>query len=134
MIAHSTTMMENKHNTEIGVLSPDGRFLAVPGDSNTVVVLDALTKEPWATYYGHQAGVYKRVSGTIKALAWLPDGSSIASGSTDGSIHIWQARTGIHQRTLTQPQEGCAVLALILLHHGCLTALRGKDANSWQLC
>src|SRR6266567_8727827 len=134
MRAHSTTMIENKHNTEIGVLSPDGRFLAVPGDSNTVVVLDAATKEPWVTYHGHQAGVYRRVAGTIKALAWLPNGSSIASGSTNGSIHIWHGRTGIHQRTLTQPQEGCAVLALTLSHDGCLSTLRRKDVNTWQLC
>ena len=90
-------------------------------------------REPWVTYYGHQAGLYRRVSGTIKVLAWLQEGTSLASGSTDGSIHIWHARTGIHQRTLTQPQEGCAVLALALSHDGCLTALRGKDANTWQL-
>jgi WD40 repeat protein len=134
MVSSGTTMTaESKRNGETAILSPDGRFLAVAGDSNTVLVLNALTKEPWVTYYGHQAGVYRRVSGAIKALAWLPDGSGIASGSTDGSIHIWQARTGIHQRTLTQPQEGCAVLALILSHHGCLTALRGRDVNSWQL-
>src|SRR5438876_4181088 len=100
MISNSTAITaETKQNGETALLSPDGRLLAVPGESNTVVVIDALTNEPWATYYGHQAGVYRRVSGTIKALAWLPDGSSVASGSTDGSIHIWHARTGIHQCT-----------------------------------
>ena len=133
MTADSTTMRRNKRNTEIGVLSPDGRFLAVPGENHTVLVLVATTNDPWVTYYGHQAGVYRRIGGTIKALAWLPGGSSIASGSTDGSIHIWHARTGIHLRTLTQPQEDCPVLALILSQHGCLTALRGKDVTTWQL-
>ena len=133
MVSNSTAnTAESMHYGEAALLSPDGRLLAVPGESNTVVVIDALTNEPWATYYGHQAGVYRRVSGTIKALAWLPDGSSVASGSTDGSIHIWHARTGIHQRTLTQPQEGCAVLALTLSRDGCLTAWRGKEANTWQ--
>src|SRR5947209_20506784 len=113
MTSNSTAnTAENKQNGETALLSPDGRLLAVPGESNTVVVIDVLTNEPWVTYYGHQAGVYRRVSGNIKALAWLLDGNSIATGSTDGSIHIWHARTGIHQRTLTQPQEGCAVLAL----------------------
>jgi len=134
MTSTGTTMTtESKRSGETAILSPDGRFLAVAGDSNTVLVLNALTKVPWVTYYGHQAGVYKRVSETIKALAWLPDGSSVVSGSTDGSIHIWQARTGIHQRTLTQPQEGCAVLALSLSHDRLLTAWRGKDVNTWQL-
>lgn len=124
---------ERRRRSETAVLSPDGRFLAVPGESHTVLVLDATTNEPWVTYYGHQAGVYRRMSGTIKALAWLPDGCSIASGSTDGSIHLWQARSGIHQRTLAQPQNDCAVLALILSGDRCLAALRGRDVTTWQL-
>ncbi|HKF38241.1 MAG TPA: WD40 repeat domain-containing protein [Ktedonobacteraceae bacterium] len=129
----TTITAESRHSGATPILSPDGRFLAVPGANHTVLVLDAATNEPWVTYYGHQAGVYRRVGGTIKALVWLPDGNSIVSGSTDGSIHVWHARSGIHQRTLTQPQEDCAVLALILSHHGCVTALRGKDVNTWQL-
>jgi WD40 repeat protein len=128
-----TMNTESTRKSEKALFSPDGRFLTVPGASHTVVVLDALTNEPWVTYYGHQAGLYRRVSGTITALAWLPNGSSIVSGSTDGSIHIWHARTGIHQRTLTQPQEDCEVLALSMLDDGLLTALRGKDTNTWQL-
>src|ERR1700736_1562006 len=134
MTSTGTTMSaERRCSGERGILSPDGRFLAVPGENHTVLVLDAATNEPWVSYYGHQAGVYRRVSGTIKALAWLPGGSSIASGSTDGSIHIWHARSGIHQRTLTQPQADCAVLALLLSEHGCLTALRGGEVTTCQL-
>ena len=133
MTTDGTTMMGDRHDTERGVLSSDGRFLVVPGESHTAVVLVAATKEPRVTYYGHQAGVYRRVCGTVRALAWLPDGSSIASGSSDGSIHLWHARTGIHQRTLAQPQEGCAVLALALSHDGYLIALRRRDVNTWQL-
>jgi WD40 repeat protein len=124
---------ECRRSGETALLSPDGRFLAAPGERHTVLVLDAATNEPWVTYYGHQAGVYRRLSGTIKALVWLPGGSSIASGSTDGSIHIWHARSGIHQRTLTQPQENCAVQSLVLSHEGCLTALRGGEVTTWQL-
>jgi WD40 repeat protein len=128
-----TKTAERRRSSEIAILSPDGRFLAAPGANHTVLVLDAATNELWVTYYGHQAGVYRRLGGTIKALVWLPGGSSIASGSTDGSIHLWHARSGIHQRTLTQPQEDCAVLALVLSQHGCLTALRGGEVTTWQL-
>ena len=124
---------ERRRSGDSGILSPDGRFLAVPGVNHTVLVLDAATNEPWMTYYGHQTGVYRRVGGTIKALAWLPDSGSISSGNTDGSIHIWHGRSGIHQRTLTQPQQDCAVQALVLSHHGCLTALRGGEVTTWQL-
>ena len=128
-----TKAAERRRSGEIAILSPDGRFLAVPGENHTVLVLDTATNEPWVTYYGHQAGIYRRVGGTIKALAWLPGGSSIASGSSDGSIHIWLARSGTHQRTLTQPQEDCAVLALILSSYGRLTALRGGNLTTWEL-
>jgi WD40 repeat protein len=124
---------QHRQSGETALLSPDGRFLATPGERHTVLVLDAATNAPWVTYYGHQAGIYRRVSGTIKALAWLSDGTSIASGSTDGSVHLWHARSGIHQRTLAQAQEDCAVLALNLSGDGCLTAVRGRDMQTWQL-
>src|SRR2546421_12288768 len=99
-----TMTAERGRSGETALLSPDGRFLAIPGERHTVLVFDAATNEPWVTYYGHQAGMYRRVSGTIKALAWLPDGSSIASGSTDGSIHLWHGGTGVHQRPPAHPQ------------------------------
>ena len=124
---------EHRRSGEPALLSPDGRFLATPGKRHTVLVLDAATNEPWVTYYGHRAGIYRRLSGTIKALAWLPDGTSIASGSTDGSIHLWHARSGIHQHTFAQAQEDCAVLALILSGDGCPIAVRGRDIQTWHL-
>jgi WD40 repeat protein len=30
----------------------------------------------------------------VRSLAWSPDGSKIATGSQDGTIHIWNAQTG----------------------------------------
>ena len=57
MTADDTTMMGNKRDPERGVLSPDGRFLAAPGESHTAVVLVAATKELWVTDSSHQAGV-----------------------------------------------------------------------------
>src|SRR5438270_11975119 len=111
MTTDGTTMTGDKRDTERGVLSPDGRFLAAPGESHMAVVLVAATKEPRVIYYGHQAGVYRRVCGTVRALAWQPDGRSIASGGADGAIHLWHARSGIHQRTLAQLQAGWAVPA-----------------------
>ena len=34
------------------------------------------------------------------SLAWSPDNRRIASLSSTGSLHVWDARTGIHQRTV----------------------------------
>ncbi len=38
------------------------------------------------TYYGHFGYVY--------TVAWSPDGTKIASGSDDHSVHVWDARSG----------------------------------------
>ncbi|MGP1414934.1 MAG: eIF2A-related protein [Treponema sp.] len=40
-------------------------------------------------------------SGTIESIAYSPDGKYIASGSSDGTIKIWEAETGRLLRTLT---------------------------------
>ena len=126
--------MEHGLNEAAGSRSPDGRFLARPGEQHTVLILNAQTQATWATYYGHQAGLYRRVGGIIRSLAWLADGNRIVSGSSDGSIHVWEARTGIHQRTLTEAQEGCPVLALAVSSDGSLTALREGGSYTWRLC
>lgn len=118
---------------QTGVRSPDGCFLAVPGSHNTVVVIDATSQVPWATYYGHQAGVYRREAGTITALVWLPDGERLVSGSSDGSIHLWHARTAMHRRTLREAQADCAVLALTVSREGILTAYSGGEVSTWYL-
>jgi hypothetical protein len=59
---------KRRRSGETAIPSLNGRFLAVPGENHMVLVFDATRNQPWATYYGHQAGVYRRVSGTIKAL------------------------------------------------------------------
>ncbi|KAF7987115.1 hypothetical protein HWV62_313 [Athelia sp. TMB] len=39
--------------------------------------------------------VYKRHTSSVRSAAFSPDGRRIASGSRDGSIHIWDAETGL---------------------------------------
>lgn len=40
----------------------------------------------FVVYHGHVLPVY--------SVAWSPDGTRIASGSQDGTVHVWDARTG----------------------------------------
>ncbi|HLV98787.1 MAG TPA: serine/threonine-protein kinase [Ktedonobacterales bacterium] len=63
--------------------SPDGTRLASAGD-RTVQVWQA--DNPLVVYNGHVGRVY--------AVAWSPDGLHIASGSHNGAVHVWDARTG----------------------------------------
>ncbi len=127
-------MIASKHNGAAALLSPDGRFLAAPGTKNTVVVLNAASQAPWATYYGHQDGLYRREDGVITSLVWVTD-EIVATGSSTGSIQVWNARTGTHRRMLREAQADCAVLALSLSCDGVLTAYsEGGKISTWQLC
>ena len=38
--------------------------------------------------------IYQRHKGEVKAVAWSPDGTRIASGSADQTVQIWDANTG----------------------------------------
>ncbi len=73
------------------VLSPDGKSLAtahVPrkeGSVNTVRVRDASGKERFAVPSG---------IGGISAMCFSPDGSTLAAGSYDADLRVWNARNG----------------------------------------
>jgi eukaryotic-like serine/threonine-protein kinase len=40
--------------------------------------------------------IYRRHKGEVKAVAWSPDGTRIASGSADKTVQVWDAATGDH--------------------------------------
>ncbi|MFC1761786.1 protein kinase [Planctomycetota bacterium] len=45
-------------------------------------------------------------------VAFSPDGKSLASGNSDGTVTVWEAATGAEVRTLTGHKEGVESLAL----------------------
>jgi WD40 repeat protein len=52
-----------------------------------------------ATYRSHPVLTYRGHFGAVRGEAWSPDGRRIASGSSDGTVEVWNAVTG--QRILT---------------------------------
>jgi eukaryotic-like serine/threonine-protein kinase len=53
-----------------------------------------------STYHNH--------AGLVLALSWAPDGSHIVSGSSDGTIHVWNAASGHNTFIHRNPFKGYA--------------------------
>src|SRR5262249_44463073 len=66
---------------------PAGRCLgSMSNDQSTVSFLDALTGQSILTLEGH--------TGAVTGIMLEPDGTRIASASTDMTVRIWNARNG----------------------------------------
>ena len=68
-------------------VSSDGRILAVRGDDGSVVFFDARTLRPIGSPFAgsNQVGLFGAVQGPLQALAFSPDGRTLAVGSTTGN-------------------------------------------------
>jgi WD40 repeat protein len=61
--------------------SPDGRTLAIGESDGSVLLLDAATGKPLATWRGHR--------GPVLCLAFSPRGRRVISGSEDTTGLVW---------------------------------------------
>jgi RNA polymerase sigma factor (sigma-70 family) len=63
------------------ILSADGRTLALPGKDGTACLVELATGQLRRSFAGRQGGV--------TCLAFAPDGKSLASGSGDSTVLVW---------------------------------------------
>ncbi len=89
--------------------SPDGTRIVSAGDEAVVYMWESTTGQLQMTYHEHDDDTLvidedegEATSVIVHALAWSPDGTRIASGGSDGTIHIWDARTGQHIFSYTE--------------------------------
>jgi RNA polymerase sigma factor (sigma-70 family) len=83
--------------------SPDSKVLATGGHDGTLIWWDTATRKQLRrikpvedVYYGKT----NRGSGGIHALAFAPNGKTIASAHHDGTVRLFDAATGKHLRVL----------------------------------
>jgi WD40 repeat protein len=69
--------------------SPDGQFLAAPGDDDSIQLWDAKTGKAVRKLVG-----YDSTSGETEPFLFSPDGKTLAAVGGDYTIHLWQVETG----------------------------------------
>jgi WD40 repeat protein len=90
--------------------SPDSHFLASVGrEDNTIQLWNTVTYQ-CVTNTPRQCLTYTQHTAQVEAIAWSPDGRSIASASDDGTVQVWSAYT-MKQRYIYQ-DSGSKVMAI----------------------
>jgi hypothetical protein len=89
-------------------LSPDGRTLAIRGDDGSVAFFDALTLRKIGRPFGSsdQIGYFGAIVRPVRALAFSPDGQTLAVGNSDGwhaTLFLVDARTHRARASVTSP-------------------------------
>ena len=106
---HLKTLVGHRYTVHSVAFSPDGKTLASGSEDNTIILWDTTTGEhtrtlasptgpfvePTDTLVGHTDTVY--------SVAFSPDGRTLASGSEDSTVILWDTTTGEHIKTLARP-------------------------------
>jgi hypothetical protein len=91
--------LENLSDGVVAVaISADGRTLASAGLKEPAVRL-------WDVFSGKQIAKFDGHRGAVRSLAFSPDGSTLASGSVDTTILLWDVRKLTPPIPATQPDE-----------------------------
>ena len=78
--------VEGNYGANAMEVSPDGKFLAIAGDIEELLLYDLSTKRLAKTLYGHKSWVNK--------LTFNRDGSRLVSASADKTVIVWDIAAG----------------------------------------
>lgn len=82
--------------------SPDSDIIAAGDFDGTVKLLSTEKKKQIASLVGHRLAPSDITEpGSVLTLAFSPDGETLASGSRDTTIRLWNTKTTYHKVTLT---------------------------------
>jgi RNA polymerase sigma factor (sigma-70 family) len=109
------------------VFSPDGKTVASVGDDTGGAggLGTSKTVRLWDVNTGTDVGRLQGHTGVVRAVAFAPDGQTIATGSDDKMVRLWDAATGKELRTLSGHEN--AVYSVAFAPDGKTLASSGRD-------
>ncbi|XP_076344337.1 WD repeat-containing protein 82-like isoform X1 [Tachypleus tridentatus] len=81
--------------------SPDGKMILISTNGQVIHLIDAFQGKPLQTLMGHINN-----KGLPLESSFSPDSQFVFSGSTDGIIHVWCAKTGVKTAVLSCDHTG----------------------------
>ncbi|XP_013780980.1 WD repeat-containing protein 82-like [Limulus polyphemus] len=81
--------------------SPDGKMILISTNGQVIHLIDAFQGKPLQTLMGHINN-----KGLPLEASFSPDSQFVFSGSTDGRIHVWSAKTGVKTAVLNCDHTG----------------------------
>jgi WD40 repeat protein len=108
--------------------SPDGKNIASGGDDRAVRVWETDTGKMLAEWKAQAAappGMPAPAASIVSALAFSPDGKTLAVGGTDGQVHLFQSADGKLLRSLVG--HNSSVSGVAFRPGGAVLATSGRD-------
>ena len=104
-----SSLLSNLATNSFLAVSHDENMIACGNNDGTIALFNPRNRQVTATWSGHQPG-------EIKCLAFTPDDSKLVTGSDDGTVRVWDLKTG--KKADPFETEGAGIVSVAVTSDG----------------
>ena len=104
-----SSLISNQARNSFLAVSHDENVIACGNNDGTIAVFNPRNRQVTATWSGHQPG-------EIRGLAFTPDDSKLITGSDDGTVRVWDLKTG--KKSDPFETEGAGIVSVAVTTDG----------------